>query len=145
MSGEIGYGTLLKCGADSAAVSATITLGGIKNIKPPGFTRATVDMTHNASPSGFKEFIGGLAETTDMSGELIWDPVSFAATQTEMMQTRLEKSGRLFEISWPQFTPVPTCTFIGILTEFDQDAPTEDGMMATFTIKPKTIPVWVNA
>jgi hypothetical protein len=145
MSGDIGYGTLLRCGADSAAVTATVNLGGVKNIVPPSFTRDAVEVTHNASPGMVREFIGGLIDQGDLSGELIWDPVDFSGTTAEFLQMKTERGGRLFEISWPQFSPVPTCTFTGLLTEFTQTGEIEGAMMASFTIKPLGILTWANA
>lgn len=130
---EIGYGAELRVGATTAATSATVVLGGVKNLPPPPFTRDLIDVTSNTSPNATREFIPGLKDPGELSFEINWVPGN--STDAVFQAMLLEQDPRVFEVRYTQVTPNVAFTFSAFLTGYEADAPMDDAMTASVTLK----------
>lgn len=139
--GKLGYGVVLMVGATTAAVTATVHLGGLTNVPPPPFNRDQVDVTNQDSP-GSREFIPGLADFGEVSMELNWVPGN--ATDLVLQEMTDEDEPRLFTSTFTQVTPNRICTFSAYLTSFEPGVPIDDKMSAAITLKITGKPVWSN-
>ncbi len=140
MAGRLGYGLILKVGANPAAVTATVTLGGLTNIPPPPFSREMVDVTAHDSPGGFREFIGGLKDPGEFSPTLNWIPGD--ATDLVLIAMQAENEPRLFEWTAPQVSPDRICTFRGLLSAWEPTGEVEGALTASITLRVTSVPVW---
>lgn len=139
-----GQGIQLRVGATPAAVTATILLGGLTDIPPPTITRGFIDVTAHDSPQGYREFIPDLKDPGEMSCSLNWTPGN--ATDDELLAMSEEEEPRLFVMTFPQVTPIKTCTFRALLTNFERTGGADDGQLkATISLRVTGVPVWADA
>lgn len=138
----LGLGIGLKVGANPAAATATITLGGLTNIPAPPFSRGFVDVTAHDSPSGYREYIPDLKDPGEMSLDLNWHPGN--TTHDEIVTMMSETEPRLFEIRYTQVTPNVTCTFRGLVTSFEPSGETTPQLTATIGLRVTGVPVWAD-
>ncbi|WP_395674702.1 phage tail tube protein [Inquilinus sp.] len=66
----IGHGTILGIGDGATPTEAFTALAEVVNISGPGMSRDTPDVTHMASPEGWREFIAGLKDGGELTVEL---------------------------------------------------------------------------
>ena len=138
---DIGYGTILRVGATMAATTATLTIGRMRNVNPPPYSRDAVDATAMDSPGHTREFIPGLIDRGDVTAEIVWVPGD--ATDDIIRELMTERETRPWEISFPQIaTPAPTCTFRAFLTGYEPGAENETEMTASITLKVTGVPAW---
>lgn len=101
----------------------------VTRIKPPGWSRDSVDATHLESPDDIKEFIAGLKEMTECSFDLNWVP----SANDAMVAAFNDESGQ-YEITAPNGVRIQ---FAGFFTAYEPGDMTADGKMtASVTIKP---------
>lgn len=131
-SARIGYGTLFKTG-DGNSPEAFTTLAEVTGITPPAYSRDTVDVTHELSPSAWREFIAGLKDGGEVKLEL-----NFVASGAASTALTAE-----FDLDGPQavknrqivFQDGATWSFAAIVTGWEADAPIDDKMTASVTFK----------
>jgi predicted secreted protein len=134
---RIGYGRLLSV-QDVTSPDVFITLGEITAINGPNFAADAVDVTHMQSTDGFREFIPGLRDAGEFSGDVNYNPTDSG------MIAFLETIGtkRTFKIVERSATsPAPSVTCDGIVTAFKVTGAVADKMQAAFTIKLSGSPV----
>lgn len=140
---DIGHGTVIRVGTNPAAISATVTLGRVRSITPPPFSRDTVDVTSMESAGMVREFIPALIDRGEMTVEILWVPGD--PTDDAILAMQAEREPRLIEISLPQInTPAPTCTFRALLTGYEQTVELEAELSATITLKVTGNLTWTN-
>lgn len=101
----------------------------VTRIKPPGWSRDSVDATHLESPDDVKEFIAGLKEMTECSFDLNWLP-----SANDAMVAAFEDENGKYEITAPNGVRIQ---FSGFFTSYEPGDLTADGKMtASVTIKP---------
>ncbi|MFD9064183.1 phage tail tube protein [Kitasatospora purpeofusca] len=130
MAGIDGFGTQLKRG-DGATPSETFTgIGEMTSIGGPSLARDTYDVTTHGSPDQWREFIGGLKDGGEVSGDVNYDPSlhDFLVADLE------DKSPRTYQIVFPD-PEQTTWTFKAILTGFEPSAPFDDKLSASLTWK----------
>lgn len=146
---SIGHGNLFQMFDTVASPDAWVTIGEVKNITPPQFSRDAVDATHTESPDGFREFVAGLSDAGEMSCELNLVPDSYTMDLIlGTFSTREPQQFRILFADGTQTGPSPTCsrfTANGIVTGFPLEAPMDDVMSATLTVKITGKPTFVRA
>lgn len=125
---KIGYGTLFKIG-NGAAPEVFTTVAEVTAITPPNMSRDAIDASHELSPEGWREFIGGLKDGGEVSIELNFVPGS--ATTIALMAEIAADAGNKQIV----FTTNEIFSFRALCTAFEPDAPLDDKMTATATYK----------
>lgn len=140
--GKIGYGVTLMVGATTAAVTATVLLGGLTNVPPPSFSREAIEVTNQSSPDATKEYIPGLRDPGELSMELNWEPGN--ATDDVLQTMTDENAPRYFEEVFTQVTPNRIVSFYAFLTGYEPGVPVEGKMTATITLRVTGKPIWAD-
>lgn len=136
---NIGYGITLAVSDAAPAVTPTNAIGNITGFTPPSATRDIVDVTSSSSPDFAREFIAGLIDYGEASAEMIWD---LGTTADVLLRSLLiEREPRTWRATFSQYTPAKTITFEAFLTGYEPDAPMEDKMTASITLKVTGAPV----
>lgn len=136
---NIGYGITLSVSDASPAVTPTNVIGGVTGFTPPSATRDIIDVTSSDSADFAREFIAGLIDYGEAGAEIIWD---LGTTSDTLLRSLLiERTPRTWEASFAQYTPARTITFEAFLTGYEPDAPMEDKMTASITLKVTGAPV----
>lgn len=85
----IGYGTILQL--SNAGSPATYTgILEIRSISPPDIERDMIEVTHNESPGGWKEFLGGMIDGGEVGIELNFLPGN--ATHKDMLANLVQQT-----------------------------------------------------
>jgi len=135
-----GYGIELRVGPTTVATTATVLLGGLTDIPAPSFTRESIDVTAHDSPDCWREFIGGVEDPGELSIALNWTPGN--ATDDVLIAMMDEDDPRLFEVRFPQVTPVRICTYSAVLTSFEPTGAVEGQLTASLTLRVSGKPEW---
>lgn len=134
VSGIRAHGTLLKIG-DGATAETFTSIAEVTNIQGPGLTADSLDMTHHASPSAFREFVQGLKDGGEVTLDLNYIPT--AATQdasSGLLNDYENGTLRNFELVFPDAGNT-TWSITGIVTNFTPAAPVDGKLGASVTIK----------
>lgn len=129
-----GKGTLLKIG-DGGGPEVFTTVAEVKSIGGPSFSSDTNDVTSHDSPGAYREFIASLIDPGDLSFDINFVPT--AATHnasTGLLRDFQNRIRRNFKLVFPD-TAATTWSFQGIVTGFQLNAPTDDVLSASVTIK----------
>jgi len=128
---RIGYGRLLSIEDDSSP-PAFVVVGEITAVNGPAFAADALDATHMQSPDRFREFIPGLRDAGELSGEINYVP---GGAGTEIMIANLGRK-KNFKVEEPDSgSPPITMTCEAFITAFGITGPIADKMNATFTLK----------
>lgn len=139
---RIGYGTLFKTG-NGASPEVFTTLAEVVNITPPSMARDTVDASHMQSPNAWREFIAGMKDGGEISLELNLVPGGVALISV-MEEFALSGSSALKnrQIVFPDGS---TLACAAILTNAEPDAPLDDKMPLSVTLKVSGEPTLTQA
>jgi predicted secreted protein len=146
---SIGHQNLFQIFDTSVSPDTWTTVAEVGNITPPSFSRDAQDATHTESTEGWREFIPGLKDAGELSCELNLVPDS--ATMELVLGTfdsDVLQQVRILFADGVQTGPTPTCsrfTCNGIITGFPLEAPMDDKMTATITVKISGKPTFVRA
>lgn len=129
----IGYGAKFGIG-DGADPEVFTDVAEVTNITPPSDSVDVIDATHMASPNKTREFIEGLIDPGECSFDMNFIP---GGTGDTAIQALRGSGTNNFQITFPAIgsDPAVTWQFAGILTGYEPDAPMDDKMTATVTIK----------
>lgn len=130
---NIGYGVTLSVSDAAPAVTPINVIGAITNFTPPSATRDIIDVTSSDSVDFVREYIPGLTDPGEASFEMNWD--LGAISDTLLRTLSIERGIRTWRATFTQYTPARTITFAGFVQSYDPDAPMEDKMTASVTIK----------
>lgn len=138
----LGYSTLFKTG-NGATPEVFTTVSEVTNITPPSISRDAPDATHEESPDGWREFIGGLKDGGDVSIDMNFDPggtdiASFLA-ELDLEGAAAAKNRRI------EFPDGSYFAFAAILTGVEPDAPIDDKLALSCTFKVSGKPTLVQA
>jgi hypothetical protein len=142
-SGIAAFGTLLKIG-DGQVSESFATVAEVTDIEGPGGKTSTVDITNHSSPSAFKEIV-----PTTIDPGTIKLTVNFlpsAVTQnynTGLLRDWIQRNKRNFQIIWPNVAGTYV-TFAAYVIEFDQKAPVDGKLSATFSLEVTGVYTWTN-
>jgi predicted secreted protein len=128
----IGYGRLLAINDTSQSPAAYVVVGEITALNGPAFAADAIEATHMQSAARFREFVAGLRDAGEISGEINYTPGNAG------MDLLLEHLGEVaqYRITEPSsFSPEATLVSQAILTQFDITGPVAEKMGASFTLK----------
>lgn len=127
MAGIDAFGTTLSRG-DGADPEEFEPIANITSLDPPGISRETLDVTAHDSPNGYMEFLGGLKDPGEVSVDANYDP-----SEHDKLVADFEEDEPInYEIAFPDGT---VWTFGAILTNFEPEAPYDDKLTASITLK----------
>ena len=133
MAGTDAFGTSLSRG-DGAEPEVFTAIANITALTPPGISRETLDVTAHDSPDGYMEFIGGLKDAGEVSFDVRYDP-----SVHDVLVDDFEAAEPIdYEVAFPDGT---VWAFSAILTGFESDAPYDDVLSASLTLKVSGKPV----
>jgi len=132
----VGYGTLLQY--KNILTDEWTTVGGTKDLPFPNDTTSDIDTTDGSSGGGYRTFIPNpLATLEPVSFEMKFLWSQFAVMQ-QMKRTQVFTEWRLVLPS----EPYPYVAFCGFISSISGNAPMENLVMATITIRPSGAPEW---
>lgn len=132
-------GTLLKVG-DSASPEAFTTIAQIFSLSGPSIAQEELDVTDHSSTGGWKEFIAGLKDLGEVSGELHFDGAQTTQDETTGLVARVsDGTVKNYRITFPDGTNV---TFAALVKSFEFAANVGDKLTAAFTLKATGAPTW---
>lgn len=128
------FGTQLKIGSTSG--SGGTAIAAVTSIDGPELTLETIDVTTHDSPSGFREFIGGLKDAGEVSMELAFDPANATHKNASggLLYALLNRSVTEFTLVLPS-SPSVSWYFNALVTQFQVQAPIDDKLPANVTLK----------
>lgn len=127
---SIGYGTAFKRGDGASPTEAFAAIAEVRAINGFAMSKDTVDASHMASPSRYREFISGLRDAGEITVEINFDP---ASTDVANAFTDFDANvARNYQIVWADTSEFE---FSGICTGVETGAPVDDMMTATLTYK----------
>lgn len=130
-SARIGHGTLFYL-ADVSSPTSYSLLAEVTNVTPPALARDAIDASHEQSPNAWREFIPGMKDGGEVTIELNFIP---GGDSTLRAQAAFGQDGAIAaKIVFPD-SPGTTWTFDAIVTGFESEAPIDDKMTATLTLK----------
>jgi len=138
MSKNIGYGSTLSI--------ASNTIGYITGITPPEYSRDSIDTTDMDSADGFRQFLPGLVDAGEVSFEFDFDASVSDSSNINKIRENIEAGPNVEAVACIiTFPDGETVSFNGFVTGFRTDAPLEDKMTGSATIKVSGKPTWAAA
>lgn len=128
MAGLDAFSTSLSRGDGSGADETFEPIANITSLTPPGISRETLDVTSHDSPNGYMEFLGGLKDPGEVSFDVNYDP----AEHDKLVEDFEEDNPVNYEVAFPDGT---VWGFGAILTGFEPEAPYDDKLTASLTLK----------
>lgn len=135
-AGKSSFGTLLKLG-DGATSEAFTSIAEVRDIKGPGISLDTEEMTnHTSSTDGWEESIGTILKGGDVTFEVNWLPanVTQSFTTSGLLKDLVGRTLRNFQLVVPAASTL-TWTFAAIVTKFQPDLPVKGAQRASVTLK----------
>lgn len=130
------FGTLVKYG-DGASPEVFTTVTELKDITPPDFSVEDIEVTQQASTSGYKEYIPGLSDGGEVSWDMNWVP---GTTSHTMMLTKVGAAACNWRIVYPT-TAGYRWAFKAYVKSVNFKAPLSGTSEATVTLKVTGVPV----
>jgi predicted secreted protein len=139
-SGFWSYGSALQLG-DGGTPETFATIAEVKDITPPQLERDSIEMTSQDSSDGYREFIPGWRDGTELTFECNWLPSNTTHDKTTGMLADFNDN---VNHNWKLILPdsVLTITFAGHITAFNGDLPLEEGANLSITVKISGKPVF---
>lgn len=104
----------------------------VGDITPPGLEADSIDMTTHDSPHGYRQYVQGLKDGGEVSIELKFVPSE--ETHVLLLNDYEEGKNRKYRIVFPDENNT-TWEFEAHITGFEPDAPVEDELTASVTLK----------
>lgn len=127
-----GFGAVVEY--DSGGSPAYVAIGELVAVTPPNQSRETIDVTHHASPDGYREFIGSLRDGGEST--LTFNYTEAGAT---LLQTLFAADVETFRIT---LAGGSTWVFDAVVTAVETDEVVVDdkmGMSATLKVSGKPV------
>lgn len=129
MPGRNAFGTQLLRG-DGEEVETFEPIANVTTISGPEISRETIDVTAHNTTDAWMEFVGGLKDAGEVSVDVNYDP----ALHDVLVQDFEDQNPRNYQIVFP-VTPAVAWSFTAILTGFSSEAPYDDKLSASLTLK----------
>lgn len=128
------FGTVLRIGSTSG--SGGTAIANVVSIDGPELTLETIDVTTHDSPSGFREFIGGLKDGGEVGLELAFDPANATHRNASggLLHALLNRTVLEYTLVLPS-SPTVSWYFNALVTSFQTQAPIDDKLPANVTLK----------
>lgn len=140
----IGYGAKFQREIDGAP-GTFADIAEVINITGPALAADSVEVTHMASPNGFREYIAGLRDAGEITVEMNWLPndPSHNPDDAGLAGDLVLGTKKKYRISFPTGSGVNKVWEIeGVVTAWDITVPVDDRQTATATIKVSSIPTF---
>lgn len=130
----LGYGTIVQINDPGNSPGDWHDLDEVFNVTPPSAEVDQIDVTHMRSPGRRREFIDGLIDGGEFSFQINYIP---GGDTDDILNAILDLPvGASRRRNWRVIFPnLVMHTFSGNLQTYEPDAPTDDKMTATVTIK----------
>lgn len=129
----IGLGVKFLTG-DAASPEVFTAIAEVLSVGGPSLSRDTPEATSTDSPTGYKEFIGGLRDGGEVTITVNFLPQDTTQKFTGVLGDLEVDTLQNYQISFPS-SPATLWTFAALLTGFEPDVPIEDRMTASLTFK----------
>lgn len=129
MPGINAFGTQLER-SDMAATPVFTAIANVTSIKGPELSRDTIDVTAHNSAEAWREFVGALKDAGEVSLDVNYDP----ASHDTLIADFDDADPRDYKLVFP-VTPAVTWSIKALLTGFSAEAPFDDKLAASITLK----------
>lgn len=129
MPGINAFGTQLQR-SDMAATPVFTAIANVTSIKGPEIKRDTIDVTAHNTANSWREFVGSLKDAGEISLDVNYDP----AVHDELVADFEDSDPRDYKLVFP-VTPAVAWSVKALLTEFSSEAPFDDKLAASLTLK----------
>lgn len=134
MTENAAYGIQLQLG-DAASPEVFTTIAQVTNIGGPNVEQEMLDITAHDSPSGYREYIGGLLAGGEITLEIIYDPVGGTHDASTGLIAELEAQSKSnYQLIFPD-SGSTQWDFVGLVARFAPSAPVADKLTASVTIQ----------
>jgi predicted secreted protein len=128
--GMTGYGLTFEVRGGPDTSDAYAFVSNLLSMTPPSSSVDVIDVTNSDSADSLREFIQGFTDPGECAMGLLFDPGG--ATTDRITDWRSSREVRQCKITWPDGT---IWEFYGFVSGFEIDAPFDDKMTATLTVK----------
>lgn len=135
---KVADGTLLKIG-DAASPEVFTTVPEMKTISGPTISFDLLDATSHDSPGFFREFVPGLADGEQVTGDFCWRPSN--AVHLGLRVDSYARTLRNFQLIFPDDTD-NTVALAAYVQSIEPKANIGELLMATLTLKITGQPTW---
>lgn len=129
MPGLNAFGTEFQRG-DGAATEVFEPIANVTNIAGPEMSRETVDVTAHNSVDAWMEFVGGLKDGGEVSLDVNYDP----NLHDVLVGDFDDDAPRNYKLVFP-VTPAVVWSIKAVMTGFSSEAPYDDKLAASITLK----------
>lgn len=137
MAKTFAFSTALKLG-DGASPEVFTAVSNVSNISISGYAVDSIDVTTHDSADGFREYVAGLSDGGEISFDLVFDPS--ASTNSALKTTMDARTVNNWKVEFP-LSPVKTWAFSGFITSLEIEAPLDESISGSCTIKVSGKPV----
>lgn len=130
MPGLNAFGTELQRGDGATSAEVFTAIANVTSIKGPELSRDTIDVTAHNSTDAWMEFVGSLKDGGEVSVDVNYDP----SLHDVLIGDFDDDAPRNYKIAFP-VTPAVTWAFKALLTGFSAEAPYDDKLAASLTLK----------
>ncbi len=128
------FGTLFQRGDGVTPTEGFTTVAEVKDIDAPELSRSVHDVTHQQSPDGYNEKIGGIRDGGEVSFTLNFLPGNATQDATTGLISDLHTdTKRNYRLVFPDADGT-TWTFPGLVTSFKAKAPVDGALEADVTV-----------
>ncbi len=135
----IASGTLLKVG-DGASPEVFTTVPEVTKLAGPAVKFDLLDVTSHDSAGFFREFIPGLADGDNISGEINWVPAN--AVHKSLRVDSYARTLRNFQVIFPPGAADDTVDVATYITQIEPKSDIGAVQIAALTLKVTGLPVW---
>jgi hypothetical protein len=143
MAKKAAYGT--KLAIQRLQTGSYTDVANVGDISGPEVSVETIDVTTHDSADFFTEFLAGIADSGDVSFDLVFDP-NLAAHET-IYNDVIGRQKHNFYLKMPGWVSTAAggyIAFAGIFTKIGLTFPVKSGIMAPVTIKVSGKPVYTK-
>ncbi len=134
------FGTLLKMGDGTGTAEQFTTIANVGDIKGPGSSVDTMEVTNHSSAGARKEKLAGLIDSGEVSFAIFFVPDDATHNDTTGLQAKLNARALVhFRIVYPDASQ---CALSALVTKFDTGAPVQGGLSADVTLSVSGPLVW---
>lgn len=130
MAGINGKGAALQRGDGATPTEVFTTIANTTSIEGPGIEREDIDVTAHDTENNYMEFVPGLVDGGEVEIEVNYDPAEHDSLVADFDDT----DARNWRLVFPD-PDATTWSFSGFLTEFTPEAPYDDKLAASITLK----------
>lgn len=137
------YGTLLKIG-DGQVSEGFATIAEVVDIGGPAAKTIMLEVTNHSSPSAFKEKVPSVIDPGAFKLVVNFTPAAITqGYNTGLLRDWIQRNKRNFQLVWPNIGNTAV-QFAAYVTDFDQKAPVDGKLEATFGLEVTGPYIWLN-